>query len=56
MLAAAIQGQKLFLKGVQAFGLNSGVMKWKLYGQHYVRFRQDGPVGFLASSFMCSCC
>lgn len=40
-----------FLKDARAFGLNSEVTKWKLYGLCYMRFRQDGPVGFLTSVF-----
>lgn len=40
-----------FLKDARAFGLNSEVTKWKLNGLHYMRFRQDGPVGFLTPAF-----
>lgn len=35
-----------FLKDVEVFGLNSGVMEWKLCGQQYMMFRWDGLMGF----------
>lgn len=45
------QARNFFLKDARAFGLNSEVTKWELYDLHYMRFRQDGPVGFPISAF-----